>query len=453
MSLSDIVSVTIDKQTATVSRTGFGVPMILSAEAEEDERFAGDSKIYTALDQLGSTGDDFDTDGVTYLKAAKLFSQNPKPRQIVIGKRNTLPTPTINMIPIAVGETAYEITITGRGVADTFTYTSDDTPTIAEIITGMVALINAGTQDVLATNNGPGTSMDVETAASPGGASAPGKPFTIEYDRSLWTVQNITADPGLATDIDTVRNSLTGNDDWYCLLLDSSGEAEILAAAAKIETLFKIFLGVTSDADVLTSSTNDVISQLQALNYDRTAVMWHEDPHEGAEAAWGGQLLPQDPGSETWAYKTLTGIAASNLTPSEIAFLEGKNGNHYQEIASVSVTRDGRMVSGEWIDVTRGLDFVVARIRENVFSRLVNLPKIPMTNRGISVVESEVRGVLRLGVSQGIFTDDPAPTVTVPDVSDIDANDRANRILPDVEFTAQLAGAIHTVVVQGVVTV
>jgi hypothetical protein len=457
MSLSSIVQVTIDQQTTPVSRTGFGTPMIMSAEAQVDSRFPTTAKIYTDISELGSTGDNFDTAGVAFLKAQAIFGQSPKPTQLVIGKRASLPLMTQNLIPIAKNLTSYTIKIGGRGVlgsdVETFTFVSDATATVAEIIAGLVALINAGAQNVLATDNGPGTSMDIEAAASPGGAATAGKPFTAEFERSLWVAQNTTPDPGIVADITTVRTAIDGNDDWYALHLDSFGFAEINATAVHIETLVKIFLGTTSDADALTAATTDIFSVLQALSLRRTAVEWHENPHTGLGEGWAGGILPLDPGSVTWKFKTVATVAPSILTPAEIVNLQGKNGNFYRTLAGVNITCDGKMAGGEFIDITRGIDFITARLQENIFGRLVNLPKIAFTDEGIAIVESEVRGVMDLGISQGIFSPDPPPTVTVPAANDVDVNDRANRILPDVKFTAQLAGAIHTVQVQGTVTV
>ena len=83
---------------------------------------------------------------------------------------------------------------------------------------------------------------------------------------------------------------------------------------------------------------------------------------------------------------------------------------------------------------------------------MINLPKIPFTDPGIAIIEAEVRGVMDLGISKGIFAADPAPTVSVPLAVDVDTNDKANRLLPDVNFTAVLAGAIHFVEVNGTVT-
>jgi len=453
MALSDIVDVTISLQTTSVSRVGFGTPMIMSAEAFEDARFSTTAKIYTDLDQLGSTGDGFDPQGVTFLKAQKIFGQRPKVDRLVVGKRANLPLMTMDFVPIVKNDTAYTFTIGGRGVLDTFTFTSDATATAAEITAGIVALINAGTQDVLATDVGPGTSVKIESADSPGGAATAGKPYTITFDRILWITQNTTIDPGLAADLSAIRNNIDGNDDWYAAHLDSYGKAEIEALAALIETLKRIYLAVTSDADVLTSATTDVGSNLQALTIFRTALLWHETPHIGPEAAWGGKNLPTDPGSITWKFKTLALIPPSLLEPTELIELESKNVNRYVLIAGKNITCDGKMSGGEFIDVVRGIDFISQRLQEDIFGTLATLPKVGQGDKGISTIENDMRGVLELGVSQGIFLGAPdGPTVSVPKRADIDTNDLANRLLPDMNFNAKLEGAVHAVEINGVVT-
>jgi hypothetical protein len=457
--LDSIVSVTVDKRTATVSRLGFGVPMVMSIEADEDNRFAETAKAYTSITQLGSAGDNYDLAGVTYQKVQRIFQQNPKVKQVVVGKRPTAPIKKVVMVPVVKNSTEYELKIGGRGVAggdvETFSFTSDATATAAEIIAALVTAIDAGAQNVDATDTGPGTSLDIETAATPGGAATAGKPFTLEYDRSLWTVQDVTADAGgLVSDLTAIRTALDGNDDWYALHIDTAGKAEILAMAAHIETLFKIFVATTLDADVLTSATDDVSTTMQALNYERTALTWYERPELGLDAAWAGDMLPRDPGSATWKFKTLIGIAVSVLTEAEMTKLIAKGCNYYVTIAGVDIMTEGVMVGGEYIDVTRGIDFITQRMKENVFGQMAALPKLGFSDDdGIAVVEAQVRGVMSLGVSQKIFSKDPAPVVTVPLAADIDSVDKANRKLTDVVASGTLEGAIHSTEIELIVTV
>lgn len=446
--LDRLINVQVDKQTAAVSRVGFGTPMIMSTEAFVDSKFGDVAKVYTALDELGATGDAYDPTGVTFLMAQAAFAQSPKISQLVIGKRANAPLMTVELTPIVVNDTLYRVTINGTD----FDFTSDATATDLEIIAGLVALINGGTEDVLATDDT--TFMTIEKAVTPGGVATAGIPFTLEFSRPLWASQNVTPDPGVVTDLSTIRTDTTGNDDWYAVMLDSYGNAEIQSLAPTIETLPRIFLACSSDADIVTSSVADLASDLLAVALDRTALIWHENPHKGAHAAWGGAVLPFDPGSITWAYQSLATIPFSALTPAETLELESKKTTWYKRIAGNNVTFQGEtFASGGFLDVTRGIDFVVQRIKENLFIRLVNLPKIPYTDAGIAVVQAVVQGVMDLAVGQSIFTDDPAPLVSVPKANDADANDRALRILRNVTFDAQLAGAIHKITVFGTVTV
>lgn len=446
MSLNDIVNVSIEKQTAAVSRVGYGTPLIMSTEATG--LLTTTAKIYDA-DPADLAADGFDVDGVTYKKFSALCSQNPKVSRIVIGKRANKPTKTVEITPIAKNLTDYIVTINGTE----FKYTSDGTAIVAEITLGLTTLINAGLENVKATDGT--TKLTIESAATPGGIVTADTPYhLLVNDRTLLAVQNTTADPGIVADLTAVRTSVDGNDDWYAVILDNSGKAEILALAAHIETLLKIFIASTSDTDVLTASTTDVGYTLQSLNYARSAYVWHHNPDNGPEAAWLGRALPYDPGSITWnLLSNISGVPASDFSTAELGYLVGKNGNRFVILAGLTAPQEGKMAGGEFIDVTRGLDWVVSTIKENVFRQLYLLPKIPFTDQGVAVIENEVRGVMNQAVAQSVFTADPEPVVSVPLVADTDPNDRANRLLTPVNFSAQLAGAIHSIEVFGTVTV
>jgi len=137
MALEDIVKVTVSKETATVSRVGFGTPLIMSTEAATENRFATTAKIYTKLDQLGSTGDAFDPLGVTFLKAQAIFAQNPKVERLVVGKRALPPLMTVELTPIVKDSTKYAVDINGTD----FEFDSDASATATEIADGLAAAI------------------------------------------------------------------------------------------------------------------------------------------------------------------------------------------------------------------------------------------------------------------------------------------------------------------------
>lgn len=246
---------------------------------------------------------------------------------------------------------------------------------------------------------------------------------------------------------------------WYGVSLCTNVAATILAAAAFIETQLKIYIADSEDADIITSSTGDVLSQLKALGYKRTALMYSEDAEKGPSAGWLGGQLPQTPGASTWKFKQLVGITADDLSETEttnvigVPGTPGKNGNIYTEVGGVPITQEGWMVSGQFIDLTVGLDWLESRMKENVYTLLVASPKIPYTDQGISVVVNAVRQTLAQGVANGLIDGDSPIEVSAPAVQDIPTADRANRVLPDVTFSCRLAGAIHFVRIEGTVSV
>ena len=249
---------------------------------------------------------------------------------------------------------------------------------------------------------------------------------------------------------------------WYGISLCTQDPAVILAAAAYVETQLKIYIADSAQSTIPTAGSGDVLSQLKALGYKRTALMYSKETdvaEEGPSAAWLGGQLPQTPGSSTWKFKQLVGITPSTLTETESNYVIGlpgtpqKNGNIYQVVGGVPITQEGWMVGGQFIDITVGLDWLESRMKENVYSLLVQAPKVPYTDQGISIIVNGVRQTLAQGVATGLIDGNSDITVTAPSVQDIPQADRANRILPDVKFSCRLAGAIHFVVIEGTVSV
>jgi len=250
---------------------------------------------------------------------------------------------------------------------------------------------------------------------------------------------------------DSIQAAYDVSKDWYAVLIASRADADIADAAAKVEVLKRLLLACSSSAAVLAASSVNILNTLNAANYDRTVYMWSADQANFPEAAWAGRVLPTDPGSATWKFKTLAGIAADSLTGTQSTYIRTtKKGNTYETMGGVSITREGTVVSGEFIDIIIGIDWLKARIEEDVFQQLVNSDKIPYTNAGIAIIENILRTRLQDAVAQGVLS---SFTVSVPDVATILSADKIARTLPDVTFTGVLAGAIHKVEINGKVTV
>jgi hypothetical protein len=523
MALSDHVSLTISAGTVSVGRAGFGIPLILSVNAAWSERV----RTYTDIEGVA---EDFATTAPEYLAANALFSQEPRPETIKIGRAAGKPTQvyTISLPTITLGAT-YEINVVGQGitaatasyttaadlaytavdVGDVFTaaghgFTTGDGPfrlaaggptgtaadtnywiikltvdtfqlattkadAIAEteltissagsgtlyrnqndtIIAQLVQDLNAVTGlNYLAVH----TAGALETDTIVVTATTAGNWFSLEASNlTLIKIDQTHAEPGttVATDLAAI---IAEDDSWYALYTLYNSDAYVKAAAAAIESRKKIYIADlnNSESATLADGGSDTGDDLQTLNYDRTATMFHPNPSAMAGAAWMGTRLPYEPGSATWKFAQ-PDIAAVSLTSTQATNLVAKNINFVQTVAGIDIAREGKMVGGEFIDVIRDLDWLEDDMTAAVFETLASNPKVPYTNAGIALIEAAVHGSLLRAAARGIIDSDF--TVVVPLVSATSSADRAIRLLSGVKFQCRLAGAIHKVTINGVVTV
>lgn len=451
--LEQIVQITISKDTATVSRVGFGIPAMLTFHTDFPEL----ARLFGSLDEITSPTGPFTAGSREHQIATAIFAQDPKPAGVVSLRRATAPLRDVEITPITdatAGKpqalTAYSIALGVGALTETFSFTTDSSPIVTEITAGLVGLINAGTLDVLATDTGPGTSIQIESASAPGGVATAGVPFTMAIDRRLMTQIDNTLAGTIVADLTAAR---AVNDDWYGLVTDAQGKLELDALSVNIETLKKIMIGDSADDEVIDVVSTDVASSFQTAALIRSAVLSHPIAHSSPSGGWMGKQLPTTPGSTTWKFKTLATILAQSYTAAEIANLDGKNANYYTPISGLNTTIEGKMGGGEFIDITRGIDWLEARIKEDVFRVLMVNPKVPFTDLGIQLIVNAIEGVLRQGVTNKLIAASPPFFVTAPRAADVNLNDKASRLLPDITFQATLAGAVHKTVINGRVTV
>jgi hypothetical protein len=430
MSLDQIVDVQITLGSKSVTRAGFGTPLVIGPNAD----FGGDLvRTYTSLPGVA---EDFETTDAEYKWAQRLFSQEKKPKQILIGKRATAVAQVETLTPTVANAAVYQVTINGVD----YEFTSDADATASETVAGLLALINADTACKMTAS---GTTTLILTADNAGEANS------VSASNNL-AIAHTTPNHGVIEDIQAIQ---AVNDDWYCLILTSRASYEILLAAAFIEALRKIFIAASDEASIKTSSTTDLGTQLKNKTYNRTALIWSGDEPNGPEAAWAGRKLPTDPGSEQWRYASLSGITPDVLSATEQANLNGKNVNHYTTVGGVGIVQKGKMVGGQWIDVTRFLDWFTARVQEGIYALLVSVEKVPYTDGGVTSLEAIVRAKIEEGIRVGGISREDGYTVVSQKVVDVDPQLRNDRIFPDIEFEFRLAGAIGEVTVKGFVSV
>lgn len=435
--LNDIVNVVITTEGRGVTRQAFGMPSVIGKH-----NAYGD--LYRVYD-MGTAPADLVTDGIVadspiHRAVSALGRSTPKPRQVVVGRLTSdfdhefdL---TVKAGAVVTGKVVtLDVVAPDGGATTTVSYTvqsGDSTTDIAlAIATAMTAITDLTAANVAA----------VISAAA-------------DNSNEMWYIRNLnlvdfdfvdtTADSSLVTELAAITEQYPN---WYGLTLaDPNSKARVDALAANIETQEKIFGVTTHDTAVGDgASTTDVMYGLNAAQYFRTYVMYSGDQGKHAAAAWMGKQFPFDPGASTWYAKALSGVTPDVLTATFTNAVKAKKGNFYQTVAGLPITFDGKMAAGEWIDIIRGRDWLVARMQERIFGLFANTPKVPYTDPGTEQIVAQVEAQLKEGVGQNYLAADPPYIVTAPLVADVPDADKIARTLRNVNFQATLAGAIHVV--------
>lgn len=449
--LADITQVTITSNSRGVSRRSFGIPLVLGSFTYNDGAKVKTFNSGTSLTDLVSASSVVVGDH-TYKELQALVAQNPKPRKVLVG---ALPDDTVDQVfdleVVSSDDGDYTVTLQrGTQAVRTFTHTaSSETPT--QIATALAALIDA---DPEVTSAAAAAGVITVTMATAGNL---GQYHTPTYNSAQIEYTEATAIGNLATEYAAVQAI---DDSFYSVHVGRplSG-AGYVTFAGVIETQEKILAVTSFDSEDTAVSSGGTAGLLAAQNLLRTHA-WHTQDHTNrTAAAASGVGLARDPGSLTWAFKGLSSTTTDEFSATAEQALDADNTNRYVEVGGLPITYAGKMAGGEWIDVVRGRDWLVVRLRERIFGLLANAPKVPYTQAGIDAIALQVSAQLREGIGVGYLSPDPLPgldvpfVVTTPEINDVSTADKNARILRNVAFQARLAGAIHQVVIEGVIQV
>lgn len=261
----------------------------------------------------------------------------------------------------------------------------------------------------------------------------------------------------MSTITDELNKMAVEHNDFYFLLLASRTKAEIEETAAWAGANKKLYITQNDTAETVTNITN----MAGNIASSRVGIFAHdggiaaEDPY--VDAAIVGRIAPLLPGAVTWKFKKCNGVPVASFVNADVSLLHSANVNTYVKKMGVLQTSEGKATDGSYLDIQRSKDWLSAKIEEEIFALLVNSEKIPYDDTGIAQVVSKLKSVLKLAVKRGVIAKDENGngmwSVNIPRRADIPANTIANRILPDINFTAYVAGAVHNVLVNGVLKV
>lgn len=253
------------------------------------------------------------------------------------------------------------------------------------------------------------------------------------------------------------------NNDWYGIIDVMHDETKTVKIAQWCEANEKLQFAVLSNPNNAAPPGTDSTSTAHLLmtgNYFRTAWWYHTDPTQFVGVAAAAKLFCKYPGQETWANQRLNAVNSLYLTETLFNNVYAKNGNTFEPFRNISITQNGKVAGGEWIDVIRFRDWLCETIKVNIFQQMVDT-RIPYTDPGIAIIRTRLHEALEQGVVRGgiappeIDVDGnfiPSYTIQVPLASTVSPNVKATRVLQDIYFTARIAGAIHVVQIQGTLT-
>ena len=247
--------------------------------------------------------------------------------------------------------------------------------------------------------------------------------------------------------VTALNNLLLTKNDFYYLVSPEQGEDEVTALAEWVSTKDKIYAVSTSDEAVY-EGMNELYDNVYVLVHDKPELY----PAEGLVSLLASQII----GSYTWTFKSINGVLPVAYDSAKIKDIEDNNANTYIQESGVNITSGSKATSGEYIDIIQGQHFIKAKIAENVFGALVRNKKVPYTSAGIALIAAEVEKALTLAAQNGVIATENGEyqfAIDVPTIESIPTNNKAGRILPDIPWTATVAGAIEKVNINGVLSI
>ena len=271
----------------------------------------------------------------------------------------------------------------------------------------------------------------------------------------VWIGLKLNSDASWADALTAIRNQ---NDIFYAVSTSAREMLDQQQIAQWVQANKKLCILASGDPTIVNEETGDIAAWAKLNNLDRTVIFYHPDCglDDGKvkaddpipEAAYFGKMLTKHPGSPTWKFKNFQAVPTYDLTEGQYTTSQNKNATIYISVADVPTTVEGKTAAGEYIDVIHGCDWLEARIQNLVFLKLTQLDKVPFTDAGIQIIVGQLRQALDEAVKRDILAE---YDIDYPEAAQVALPEKGKRLLPDVNFEAPLAGAIHATHINGVV--
>lgn len=263
------------------------------------------------------------------------------------------------------------------------------------------------------------------------------------------------------------------SNDFFGVYVCGASDAENAAMAAAMDAAGDTCLFFdtdNSDALVASPTNADVFTTMVNNGYTNAIGIYSASDYAGA--ALMGRAMGLETGEANSAFdlflKSMNDIdPSSSITASQLAILEGKNGNAYiVRGQDVRMIETGNCVDGTPYDQMMYLVLTKKVLQDAVLQQMTRdgVAKIPQTDDGVAMIVSAITTGMEymrdLGfIGPGVWTADPFRGLKTGDMldsgyqifadsfSDMSAADREARRAPNIYVAMKLAGSVRSVII------
>lgn len=491
LSIADIVQISVTVSPTSATGRDFDLGLIVGTSAVIAGTTIDRLRLYSNTNAMISDG--FTDTSPEYLAAQLYFSQSPKPSQVAVGRWNSSTESALAAVQACrvANIDWYGLAVCGA-VADDLqmiaAYVESMNPSGALFGTTADAAVLANTAVVSGYETGGATptttltstetTLQIAVDADAYGITPTYQPVTLTNPTSLTTGAEIAA--ALQAAIQALGNQ-------YAAVTVTYGTTYIVTSASKGPlSKVRIISGSSDDmAAVLklgaangavdTDGLGSVLLALQGASYAHTLTQYSTQTPNAAVAP-EGYAMGANTGAPDSAFclasRVMVGVTAETLTETQAAAILGANGNFVASYGNTyTLLQTGVMASGAFFDQTLGLDQLASQIQTAVMNLLIQPPKVPQTEGGMTQLRSAIKGPCENAVETGFLAPGvwTGPPVTVGSttlktgdtlsegylvLSETIASQKANsmanytaRKSPPIYVLVSLAGAIQTVVI------
>lgn len=357
--LSRLFSVKIGRQTTAAQYGVFGVGIILAPgaaffglkystyESAKVENFKDLYRVYTSADDAISDG----VSGDNLLAVQAYFSQSPSPDTLVVGDFSSAYSKTmikLTDVPV-VGAPA--------GIKATIGYVKGDEYRYAKFNGTAWSGSTGVTTDIVADSGAAGQFL------------VDGRIVYLEGAEVVHK-SSVVLSAAVSQAIAAIKNQYNK----FFMLMTPSRDLSIQKVIADwTESQIDKMAVFIDDYSSPTWATDNITKYICEKNIAGSFAVSTKREKNFLDAALAGRCLVMQPGSETWALKTLNAVQADDFTETDYQKIKAFNGNTFEDYGSgITVTYPGTCGDGESIEVVRFAYWQADRMQKDLATLFVN---------------------------------------------------------------------------------